>query len=165
MILRELADRLGCALRGDGAVEVDRVAPIDAAGPGSLTFVASAKWAVRLKTTQATAVIVQPSVATPLPSLLSDNPYLMFARAVLLLHPKAALPPGVHPSAVVHATAALDESARLYALPAAESFAIQQPLGRLLRPEEMAAVIAFLAGEDASGMTGAIVPVDGGLAL
>jgi len=63
------------------------------------------------------------------------------------------------------ATPALDESARLYALPAAESFASQQPLGRLLRPEEVAAVIAFLAGEDASGMTGAIVPVDGGLAL
>jgi SDR family mycofactocin-dependent oxidoreductase len=63
------------------------------------------------------------------------------------------------------ATPALDESARLYALPAAESFANQQPLGRLLRPEEVAAVIVFLAGEDASGMTGAIVPVDGGLAL
>ena len=48
---------------------------------------------------------------------------------------------------------------------AAESFASQQPLGRLLAPEEVAAVIAFLAGEGASGMTGAIVPVDGGLAL
>ena len=63
------------------------------------------------------------------------------------------------------ATPVLDESARLYSLPAAESFASQQPLGRLLRPEEVAAVIAFLAGEGASGMTGAIVPVDGGLAL
>jgi SDR family mycofactocin-dependent oxidoreductase len=63
------------------------------------------------------------------------------------------------------ATPVLDESARLYSLPAAESFATQQPLGRLLRPEEVAAVIAFLAGEGASGMTGAIVPVDGGLAL
>jgi SDR family mycofactocin-dependent oxidoreductase len=63
------------------------------------------------------------------------------------------------------ATPALDESARLYGLPAAESFAGQQPLGRLLRPEEVAAVIAFLAGDGASGMTGAIVPVDGGLAL
>jgi SDR family mycofactocin-dependent oxidoreductase len=63
------------------------------------------------------------------------------------------------------ATAVLDESARLYGLPAAESFASQQPLGRLLRPEEVAAVIAFLAGDGGSGMTGACVPVDGGLAL
>jgi len=63
------------------------------------------------------------------------------------------------------ATAMLDESARLYGLPAAESFASQQPLGRLLAPEEVAAVIAFLAGDGASGMTGAVVPVDGGQAL
>jgi SDR family mycofactocin-dependent oxidoreductase len=63
------------------------------------------------------------------------------------------------------ATAMLDQSARLYGLPGAGAFAAQQPLGRLLRPGEVAAVLAFLAGDGASAMTGAIVPVDGGLAL
>src|SRR5437764_700495 len=63
------------------------------------------------------------------------------------------------------ATPILDESARLYDLPAAGAFAAQQPLGRLLEPAEVAAVLAFLAGDGASAMTGAVIPVDGGLAL
>jgi SDR family mycofactocin-dependent oxidoreductase len=63
------------------------------------------------------------------------------------------------------ATPILDESARLYDLPGAGTFAAQQPLHRLLDPAEVAAVLAFLAGPASSGMTGAVVPVDGGLAL
>jgi SDR family mycofactocin-dependent oxidoreductase len=63
------------------------------------------------------------------------------------------------------ATPALDESARLYDLPGAQAFAGQQPMRRLLDPAEVAAVLAFLASPASSGMTGAIVPVDGGLAL
>ena len=63
------------------------------------------------------------------------------------------------------ATPTLDETARLYDLPGAHAFASQQPVGRLLDPGEVAAVLAFLASPASSGMTGAIVPVDGGLAL
>jgi SDR family mycofactocin-dependent oxidoreductase len=62
-------------------------------------------------------------------------------------------------------TPILAESARLYDLPAAESFAAQQPLHRLLDPAEVAEVLAFLAGPGSSAMTGAVVPVDGGLSL
>lgn len=36
-------------------------------------------------------------------------------------------------------------------------------LGRICEPEEVAAVIAFLASEDASFITGALIPVDGGV--
>jgi NAD(P)-dependent dehydrogenase (short-subunit alcohol dehydrogenase family) len=62
-------------------------------------------------------------------------------------------------------TPMLAESARLYGLPAGQSFAAQQPVGRLLQPDEVAAALVWLAGEDSSAMTGAVVPVDGGLAL
>jgi SDR family mycofactocin-dependent oxidoreductase len=63
------------------------------------------------------------------------------------------------------ATPILDESARLYGLSSAQDFAVQQPMHRLLDPAEIAAVLSFLAGPASSGMTGAIVPVDAGLAL
>ena len=62
-------------------------------------------------------------------------------------------------------TAMLAESARLYGLPGAETFTAQQPIGRLLKPDEVAAMIVWLAGEHAGGVTGALVPVDGGLAV
>jgi SDR family mycofactocin-dependent oxidoreductase len=62
-------------------------------------------------------------------------------------------------------TPILHESARLYGLESAEAFATQQPLERLIEPDEVAALLAWLAGPDADAMTGAIIPVDGGLSI
>jgi 3-oxoacyl-(acyl-carrier-protein) reductase len=41
----------------------------------------------------------------------------------------------------------------------------QVPLGRMATPDEVAATIAFLASEPAGYITGAVVPVDGGLGM
>jgi SDR family mycofactocin-dependent oxidoreductase len=59
----------------------------------------------------------------------------------------------------------LAESARIYDLDSAAVFAGQQAVERLLTPEEVAAALVWLAGEETGGVTGATLPVDGGLSL
>jgi 3-oxoacyl-[acyl-carrier protein] reductase len=55
-------------------------------------------------------------------------------------------------------TATLDEKRRA-------EIAAQVPLGRFCSAEEIAEVVAFIASEKASYITGAIIPVDGGLGM
>src|SRR3954451_17496996 len=62
-------------------------------------------------------------------------------------------------------TAALDASAELYEMAGTDGFVEQQPVGRLLDPEEIAAALAWLAGPDSGAMTGAVMVVDGGLSV
>jgi len=46
-----------------------------------------------------------------------------------------------------------------------EALTAAVPLGRLASPDEIAGTIAFLASADAAFITGAIIPVDGGLGM
>ncbi|MGH3155771.1 MAG: mycofactocin-coupled SDR family oxidoreductase [Streptosporangiaceae bacterium] len=57
----------------------------------------------------------------------------------------------------------LAASADVYDLPGQESFAAQALLRRLLDPDEVAAMITWLCGDDASAVTGAVLPADAGL--
>jgi len=62
-------------------------------------------------------------------------------------------------------TPMLAESARLYGLEEAASFAGQVPIERVLEPEEVAAFIAWLAGPGGRGATGADLAFDGGMSV
>src|SRR3954452_11861960 len=62
-------------------------------------------------------------------------------------------------------TAALDASAALYEMTDTDGFVEQQPVGRLLDPDEIAAALAWVAGPDSGAMTGAVMVVDGGLSV
>ena len=108
MQLRELAERLGAVLEGDGTIDVTRVAGIEQAGPGDVTFLANPKYAVALAATRATAVILEPTApAAPCAMLRIANPYLAFARAAQAFAPPRTVPPGVHPTAVIAGDAVL----------------------------------------------------------
>ena len=109
MKLRELAERLACRLEGDGEIDIVRVAGIDAAGPGDLTFVANPKYLAALVTTRASAVLLRDDApldlaAGKLPAfavLRTADPYLGFARAVGIFAPQWKPQPGVHAMAAV----------------------------------------------------------------
>jgi UDP-3-O-[3-hydroxymyristoyl] glucosamine N-acyltransferase len=106
--LADLAVRLGCRLEGDGAIDVSGVAAIDDAGPGDVTFLANPKYAARLPSTRASAVIADDSTRNaPCSVLRARDPYLTWAEAVAVLAPAPRPAPGVSPQAFVDPTALL----------------------------------------------------------
>jgi UDP-3-O-[3-hydroxymyristoyl] glucosamine N-acyltransferase len=106
--LAELAERLGCRLEGDGSIDVVRVAGLDEAQAGEITFLANPRYASRVAATRASAIIADDNLPPPPCAVLrTPHPYLTFARAVALLTPPASPPPGISPHAVVDPTAEL----------------------------------------------------------
>jgi UDP-3-O-[3-hydroxymyristoyl] glucosamine N-acyltransferase len=110
MRLQALADQLGCKLRAasdaDAALEIRGVAGMEYAAPDQITFLANPKYAHKVKDTRAGAIIAAPSVpALPIPVIESENPYLDFARALAFFYQPPRPAPGIHPTAVVAATA------------------------------------------------------------
>jgi UDP-3-O-[3-hydroxymyristoyl] glucosamine N-acyltransferase len=114
ILLRDLAVRLGCELRGDPDVEITGVAGIEQAGPSEITFLANPKYAPKLRHTQAAAVLVSEPLKEPKPaSLVSRNPYHDFARALALFYQPPRPAPGIHPQASIARTARIGEGASI----------------------------------------------------
>jgi UDP-3-O-[3-hydroxymyristoyl] glucosamine N-acyltransferase len=111
--LAELAVRFGCELRGDPDAVVERVAPLQDAGPGAISFLANPRYRRHLTDTRATAVVLHAASAEDCPAsaLVSTNPYATYARIAQFLYPEPSVTGGRHPSACVEEGADVDPSA------------------------------------------------------
>jgi UDP-3-O-[3-hydroxymyristoyl] glucosamine N-acyltransferase len=114
MKLKEISERLGCRLAGDGELLITGVAGIELARPGELTFLSNPRYRTLLSQTQASAVIVGSEVDDlPQAKLISQNPYLDFARALEMFYQPPRPPVGIHPKAEVSSSARLGENASI----------------------------------------------------
>jgi UDP-3-O-[3-hydroxymyristoyl] glucosamine N-acyltransferase len=97
--LGELASQLGCRLEGDAKTPITKVAGIEQAQSGDVTFVDNPRYVPRLADTKASAVIAGEDIVIPSGAtfsvLRSKQPYVDFARAVALFLPSSAPAKGV----------------------------------------------------------------------
>lgn len=109
--LARLAEATGAELRGPAERMLAAVAPLAAAAPDAVSFLDNRKYLDQLAATRAGAVILHPDLAGRAPAgaalLVTEKPYLAWARACALFHPEPPPSPGVHASAVVDPAARL----------------------------------------------------------
>lgn len=104
--LGEIAAKLQLECVGDESLRIEGLGTLACAGPHQLSFLANPKYQKQLAGTQAAAVILHRDLAdaTQLPRLLCDDPYRAFALATVLFD-NTPSPQGIHPTAVVAASA------------------------------------------------------------
>jgi UDP-3-O-[3-hydroxymyristoyl] glucosamine N-acyltransferase len=112
--VNHIAHLLGAHIEGDAAVEIEQLAKIETALPGSLTFLANPKYEPYLYQTQASAVIVHqdfvPQQAVSATLLRVADPYAAFTRLLEEITPSASTPPaGIDPLAYVSPEAHLGQ--------------------------------------------------------
>ncbi len=117
--LAQLIEALGGTLQGNPEQRIERLAPLEAAGPEDLSFLSNPRYQQQLAASRAACVIVAPPMLEVARArgacIVADDPYLYFARATQLwkrLHGHARTP-GVHSSAVVDASAVVHPSASI----------------------------------------------------
>jgi len=120
MKLSEVAQKLGCRLEGSPDIEIGAVAGIEQATAGQITFLANRRYLPLLKTTRASAVLVEEGVALardpllpPLAALRTASPYLAFAHAIELFYQPPKYSPGIHPTAIIAKSARIGEGAHV----------------------------------------------------
>ena len=100
--LQEIAQYLGGSVSGDAQTKIGGLATLDEAGEGDLTFLANPKYAGKVATTGASAVLL-PEGGNPhgRNAIFHANPYLAFAKLLTLFYTKPSTPLGIMPGALV----------------------------------------------------------------
>ena len=118
--LGSIVDALGGSLEGgDRDLTIERIAPLDTATSGDLSFLNNRRYAAQLAARRAACVIVAPALREQAlergACIVTDDPYAYFARATQLWVRQLGLGAvaGVHPSAVVHPEARVDPRASI----------------------------------------------------
>jgi len=101
--LEQLAELLGLTFEGNPETQISGIATLNSATQTDLSFYHNQRYFSDLEKTSAGAVIVSPDLAAdcPVNVLLSENPYLAYARASMLFARGNSLPATVHPSAII----------------------------------------------------------------
>jgi UDP-3-O-[3-hydroxymyristoyl] glucosamine N-acyltransferase len=115
LTLSQMAEQIGGALRGDGAVVIHGAAGIGEAQPGDITFLSNPKYRSQIGTTKASAVIASADVDTgDLPAVVHKNPALGWAKVLEILdQERTRRPSGIHPTAVVATSASIGQNVTL----------------------------------------------------
>lgn len=129
--LGELVSALGGELLGPPGLTVQRIAPLDAADSGCISFLAHPKYRAQWAATSAGCVIVSSTlrdeaVARATPTLLAGDPYLYFARLTQwwARRFRPAQATAIHPSAVVDPSAVIGERVSIGPLAVIEAGAV-----------------------------------------
>lgn len=117
--LSELAEKAGAELRAadDATRLISDVAPLATAGAGTLSFIDNRKYLSDFATTAAAACLVAPAIADRAPDgvalLVVKDPYRSYALLAALFYPTSETVAGIHPTALVDATAEVAEGVQI----------------------------------------------------
>jgi len=120
--LADIVAALGGELHGDAQLAITRIAALEGADAGSISFLAHARHIDKLARSGAGCVIVAPAHLQSVrergaAALVTDDPYLYYARLTQWWQRgELTFMPGIHASAVVDPSARVDPQAHIGAL-------------------------------------------------
>nr|WP_259372036.1 UDP-3-O-(3-hydroxymyristoyl)glucosamine N-acyltransferase [Caldimonas mangrovi] len=107
---------------GSAALRITRIGPLEGATPSTLCFLSNPRYTSQLAASQAGCVIVAPAFREQAvqrgAAIVADDPYVYFAKLTQWWARRMlpTVPAGIHPSAVVAATARIGQNVRIEAL-------------------------------------------------